>query len=218
MPTLKQALDPFHPIALLWPPLSDEALQALKASIALHGQIQPIVVYDGLILDGCNRWRAIEALNQERVGTDLPSIEPRLVDCPEGADPVQYCISSNENRRHMSIKERAKIAKGLAQYDRGRRTKADRVNGMTQYQAAQLMGVSVGSLKRAKKQDKPEAVEKAESTSVPTPDDHRTALEREVDRILNDIDLLPPECRQRLVRGFLKRTTGWKADGWEYKK
>jgi len=52
-------LDP-HPFSKLFPPISDEDFGKLAADIKLNGLHQPIVRYQGQILDGNNRYRACE--------------------------------------------------------------------------------------------------------------------------------------------------------------
>jgi ParB-like chromosome segregation protein Spo0J len=91
-----------HPAAQLFP-LLDEASEdfaKLKNSIADHGQQVPIVVRDGVLLDGRNRLRACLALGilanvEEYSGTLLPS---------------ELVGDLNLNRRHdLSPEERARI-------------------------------------------------------------------------------------------------------------
>ena len=43
-----------HPLAALFPPIPEEELAELGRDIALHGQLEPIVLYQGKILDGVN--------------------------------------------------------------------------------------------------------------------------------------------------------------------
>ena len=52
-------LDP-HPFSKLFPPISEEDFGKLAADIKLHGLHQHIVLYQGKILDGNNRYRACE--------------------------------------------------------------------------------------------------------------------------------------------------------------
>jgi ParB-like chromosome segregation protein Spo0J len=54
-----------HPLAALFPPIPEEELAELGRDIALHGQLEPIVLYQGKILDGVNRYRACRRMDRE---------------------------------------------------------------------------------------------------------------------------------------------------------
>ena len=88
---------PVHPIADLFPMMTDEELANLAADIKANGLIHPIVVdKDGLVIDGRNRARACE----------IAGIEPATV-LFKGDDPRAYIIASNIARRHMSKGQQA---------------------------------------------------------------------------------------------------------------
>jgi ParB-like nuclease domain len=88
---------PVHPIADLFPMMTDEELANLAADIKANGLIHPIVVdKDGLVIDGRNRARACE----------IAGIEPATV-LFEGDDPRAYIIACNIARRHMSKGQQA---------------------------------------------------------------------------------------------------------------
>jgi ParB-like nuclease domain len=88
---------PVHPIADLFPMMTEEELANLAADIKANGLIHPIVVdKDGLVIDGRNRVRACE----------IAGIEPATV-LFEGDDFRAYIISSNIARRHMSKGQQA---------------------------------------------------------------------------------------------------------------
>jgi hypothetical protein len=88
---------PVHPIADLFPMMSDEELANLAADIKANGLISPIVVdKDGLIIDGRNRARACE----------IAGIEPATV-LFEGDDPRGFIIGSNIARRHLTKAQQA---------------------------------------------------------------------------------------------------------------
>jgi hypothetical protein len=76
---------PVHPIADLFPMMTDEELANLAADIKANGLIHPIVVdKDGLVIDGRNRARACE----------IAGIEPATV-LFEGDDFRSYIVASN---------------------------------------------------------------------------------------------------------------------------
>ena len=98
-----------HPAAELFPFMSDEELAELAADIRAHGLLEPIVLLDGLVLDGRNRLRACEAAG----------VEPRFVDWDGTGDPAVWVISKNLKRRHLSTSQRAMVAAKLLGYYAG---------------------------------------------------------------------------------------------------
>lgn len=67
-----------HPLADLFPPMTDEEYQALKEDIARNGHQLPIVLYEGMVLDGCHRLRACKELGIE---PEFEEWSPRLPGC-----------------------------------------------------------------------------------------------------------------------------------------
>lgn len=84
-----------HPVADLFPMMSEDELADLAADIKENGQIHPIVVADidgeETLIDGRNRMRACE----------IAEVEPRK-EALNGQDPVAYILSTNVARRHMT--------------------------------------------------------------------------------------------------------------------
>ena len=90
-----------HPAADILPMLDDAELQALAADIKANGQTDPIILFDGQVLDGRNRLRACA----------IAGVEPRFVDGYDGAsDPETFVLSKNLHRRHLSESQRALVA------------------------------------------------------------------------------------------------------------
>lgn len=93
----------FHDYAQLFPLIVGDEYQALLDDIDTNGQREPIVLYEGKILDGRNRYR---------VSKDL-LIEP----CTEeftGEDALGYVLSLNLYRRQLTVAQRALIAAELS--------------------------------------------------------------------------------------------------------
>ncbi|HRK21664.1 MAG TPA: ParB/RepB/Spo0J family partition protein, partial [Fimbriimonadaceae bacterium] len=88
-----------HPATALIPPCRSEEYEALKADIAENGQKEPIVLYQGQILDGLTRYRACTELK----------IKPKTIDY-SGSSPEDYVISRNLHRRHLTQSQLAGIA------------------------------------------------------------------------------------------------------------
>ena len=88
---------PVHPVADLFPMMTDEELADLAADIKANGLIQPIVIdQKGLLIDGRNRAKACE----------IAGIEP-TVRMFEGDDPRAFILSMNLKRRHISAGQQA---------------------------------------------------------------------------------------------------------------
>ena len=88
-----------HRLAALVPEMAPDEYDALRADIAAHGLIEPIVTYEGQILDGRNRHRGCLDTGTE------PRFRPY-----EGDDPLGYVVSANLQRRHLSASQRAVLA------------------------------------------------------------------------------------------------------------
>ena len=104
-----------HKLANLFPMMTSEELYEMGKDIATNGQIDPIVVYEGKILDGRNRFQACQ-----RAG-----VEPRVEEY-NGTDPLAYVISLNLKRRHLTESQKAMIASELANLWRARRRQEER--------------------------------------------------------------------------------------------
>jgi len=48
----------FHPIANIFPLMTDEEFEAFKEDIKTKTQQEPIILYQGKVLDGRNRYKA----------------------------------------------------------------------------------------------------------------------------------------------------------------
>jgi hypothetical protein len=117
----------------------------LKESIKSNGLIEPITLYQGEILDGRNRYTACLLLGIKPVFEEY-----------KGNDPLQFVLSKNINRRHLSESQRAAIAAQIASLPQGRQTKNDKPADLpvyvpTQAEAATVLNVSERLVRDAKK-------------------------------------------------------------------
>ena len=148
----------FHPLANIFPLIEGVAFDDLVADIREHGVREPVWLYEEQILDGRNRWRAAEVAG---------------VDCQTrvyaGDEPVQFVLSLNLHRRHLSESQRAMVGAKLANLGHGQRPDRSIDLSTTQPQAAEMLNVSVPSIKRARDViagGSPELVHAVESGSV----------------------------------------------------
>ena len=96
-------LDGYHPACLLFPKLTGPALDELAADIKDQGLIEPIVLLDGQVLDGKNRLAACK----------IAGVKPRFVQWDGDGSPIEWVISVNLIRRHLTTSQRAAIAHDL---------------------------------------------------------------------------------------------------------
>jgi N6-adenosine-specific RNA methylase IME4/ParB-like chromosome segregation protein Spo0J len=87
-----------HKFADIFPMIEVEELDQLKADIKEHGLLQPIILYEDKILDGRNRLKACNEMG----------VEPKF-ETYRGNKPLEYVISENLKRRHLSASQRAVI-------------------------------------------------------------------------------------------------------------
>jgi ParB-like chromosome segregation protein Spo0J len=161
----------FHDLANAFPLIQGEEFGELVADIKEHGLHQPLVMHEGKILDGRNRYRACQELG-------IPHTEKTYT----GDDPAAYVWSVNAVRRQLTAAQRALAAtklvtarQGGARPGAGRKPKSgeakqgpakDVDTGTTLADAAGMAGVARSTVAKAKRvvvQAVPEVVEAVES-------------------------------------------------------
>lgn len=91
-----------HPIADVWPMMDEAKLSELADDIRKNGQLVPVWLYEGKILDGRNRWAACK----------IAGIEPKTKEYT-GDEPTAFAVSLNDRRRHMGKSALAAVAAEL---------------------------------------------------------------------------------------------------------
>lgn len=130
----------FHPLADLFPPMSDAEMAALTADIKANGLSQPITTLDGAVLDGRHRLTACERAK----------VRPRFHEF-EGDDPLAFVLSVNMTRRHLTDSQRAMVAAKIANMP-SHRPENKSVNLLTsQTKAAETLAISPSSVGAAVK-------------------------------------------------------------------
>jgi ParB-like chromosome segregation protein Spo0J len=91
----------FHPASMIFPMMDDESIETLAEDIRLHGLMEDIVLADdGRIADGRNR----------QVACLIAGVKPRYKTLADGVSPIQYVISENLHRRHLTKSQQATCA------------------------------------------------------------------------------------------------------------
>jgi ParB-like chromosome segregation protein Spo0J len=96
----------------MFPLMEDENLRKLAEDIRVNGQQEPITIYQNMILDGRNRYKACELLR----------IKPNFTEYT-GKDPRAFVVSMNIQRRHLSAEQKRDLIAKVLKADP---TKSDR--------------------------------------------------------------------------------------------
>ena len=127
---------PFNDLVHVFPVMTRDEFAGLVDSIRQHGLLDPITLWHGQIIDGRHRFLAcIKA-----------QVAPRFERLPDDADPLEYVLSRNRDRRDTSITQKAVSAyKVTSRSGPGRPRKGEQDNPerpYTQQEAAKRFGVS----------------------------------------------------------------------------
>ena len=130
-----------HPIANLFPEMSEFQFEELKKDIKQHGLKMPILTYGGKVVDGRHRLRACTVLGIEAKYAELEAANDKSAE--------QSVISINLQRRHLTDGQRAIFAARLTNSLLG--TNQHTAGAVSQKQVAEELGISVDSVQRGKK-------------------------------------------------------------------
>lgn len=128
--------------------MSGQDFNDLVADIKANGQHNPIITLDGEILDGRNRWEASKAAGIE--DGDIWTVE-----FVRTHDPLDFVISQNYRRRHLTQSQAAMVAAEIAKLQQGRKAAGDATPSVKE--AADAMRVSASSVQAAKRVRKKDA-------------------------------------------------------------
>lgn len=197
----------FHPLSALFPLMGPWEFRALVEDIRENGLRQPIIAYDGKILDGRNRFRACEAAGV-----------PFRLEQYEGTDPAGFVWSENWHRRHLTESQKAAIAAEVANMRQGARTDLPSAPGreVSQPQAAKTVGASERSTQRARvvKEADPALFEKVKSGEVTVKSAEKQVRQKQKTEKAAEAALTIPDAstRWRLMNcdlsGLLKEPAG----------
>ena len=95
----------YHPFADVFPLLEGDDFAKLLEDIREHGQREPVILYDGKILDGRNRYRACVELGIP------PLFEHSKASTDDEA--LRESVSRNLHRRHLTASQKAMVGADL---------------------------------------------------------------------------------------------------------
>jgi ParB-like chromosome segregation protein Spo0J len=179
-----------HPIADVWPMMDEAKLQELADDIRKNGQLVPVWLYEGKILDGRNRWAACK----------IAGVEPKTNQYT-GDEPTAFAVAMNDRRRHMNKGALAAVAAELEPHfaaDAKRRYEAtvgrpkksvEKVPQISERQpkareeAAKSVGVNDRYVSDAKKvkQEAPEVFERLKAGKITLQDAKREVAKKPTD-------------------------------------
>jgi ParB-like chromosome segregation protein Spo0J len=130
-----------HPAVEIFPAMDESSFAGLVEDIRVNGQLEPILMWRGQVIDGRNRLNACEQLG----------IEPKIREVDSNEDDlIGLVLSLNLHRRHLSESQRAMIGARIASMRRGRPQTNPPIGGFSQAEAAQQLHVGERSLQRAR--------------------------------------------------------------------
>jgi N6-adenosine-specific RNA methylase IME4 len=163
-----------HPLAELFPLIEGEAFATFIDDVRDNGVRDPIVLHDGKILDGRNRFAALVELVESgevlgpgwghRAGEplDVEFLAPpqpwfRRFSIDQDGDPLPWVLSKNLQRRHLSDSQRAMVAAKITDSQVGRPKVFEPapayippIGGITAQASAAMLNVSQRSVERAR--------------------------------------------------------------------
>lgn len=131
-----------HEFAAVFPPMPEGEVRQLAEDIRQNGLHEPIMLFEGKILDGRHRQQACEIAG-----------EPPEYEEFEGTrdQALAYVWSQNIHRRHLTVSQRAMAAASVANLGEGQPSRTPQTCGVSQEAAAQQAGVSTRSVTSAKR-------------------------------------------------------------------
>jgi hypothetical protein len=100
-----------HQSAEVFPMMSRQELEGLKASIEVEGLLERIAIVDDQIIDGRNRYKVLQELGRADQPDDYEDFTFRFAaPCEEWHEPIDYVVAKNLHRRHLNVGQRAESA------------------------------------------------------------------------------------------------------------
>lgn len=149
-----------HPVANVFPMMSDAEIDDLARDILENGQREPVWMYQGQVIDGRNRIAACERIGRLPNTREFVGTEDEL---------LPFVISLNLKRRHLSESQRAMVAANIANMNEGRPAETAQICAVSQQEAADMLNVSRRTVQAAAKvrdEGTPELVQAVQAGKV----------------------------------------------------
>jgi N6-adenosine-specific RNA methylase IME4 len=131
---------PAHPLANLFPMMADADIARMADDIVTFGLRHKIVLLDGMVLDGRNRQAACL----------YADIEPEYEEY-RGDDPLNFVVSVNLERRHLTESQRAMAAAKIVDWENGLNQATSGSANLQTREAARKLSISERAVAAAKR-------------------------------------------------------------------
>ena len=150
MPLFKLLELEAHPFADLFPMASDDEIEGIAEGMAEHGfrADRAILIFEGKLLDGRNRRKALERAIEIK-GSPISGYFLKFEGTTQQA--LDFVLSENLHRRHLTTSQRALIAANLAHWELGMNQHSEGSENLpTQGETAKSLSISDRALRSAK--------------------------------------------------------------------
>lgn len=181
-PTLKR-----HPLSAVFGDMSAGELLELQADIDEHGLREPIVLLDGMILDGWHRYQCLCNLGKQLAKSMHYEFDP----AEDGESPEALVYSKNLFRRQLSAEDRVRLAAKVMGYEatgRGGKPKT----GVTMEQVAETAKVSKATAVRALKKQSSTMTLRPTGPTLESLKKREAMLEGQLTKVREQIAALSP--------------------------
>jgi hypothetical protein len=96
-----------HPLANTFPMIEGNQFEELKADIKTHGILEPIRLFQGMILDGRNRYKAAKECGHSFSPADFRQWEGTI------AEAEAWVISTNFHRRQLTNTQKQQVIQDM---------------------------------------------------------------------------------------------------------
>ena len=181
-PTLKR-----HPLSAVFGDMSAGELLELQADIDEHGLREPIVLLDGMVLDGWHRYQCLCNLGKQLAKSMHYEFDP----AEDGESPEALVYSKNLFRRQLSAEDRVRLAAKVMGYEatgRGGKPKT----GVTMEQVAETAKVSKATAVRALKKQSSTMTLRPTGPTLESLKKREAMLEGQLTKVREQIAALSP--------------------------